>query len=377
MKKLKQLKQTKVRDSNFELLRIIAMIMIVIYHIVCHCVIIQLGGESPSSQLFNHPMFYKKLFLINGTMTWGLIGNAIFLLISGYFMVRKNKTIDINKIAKKLLLQLGFVIIILTISSTIVFKISNRNYFFDLLNINLFNSMSWYVGYYFLIILLAYLFLNKYLLKLDNKNYITFLLIIFAITQFTWTSSLLEGIASGLKTVTTGVFLYSLGGYISLYNPFEKVRTSTLFIIIVVANILIYLSSYNITQTEIQKFLMNNINGDFIQKWLIFDNNNILVIILGICMFEIFKRIKIPPNKIINFLSSGAFMVYLLHDNSFFYSIWKLKDWIKLLYNSPFIFLLNLLMYGIITFLLGILIYILYLGTVKFYRTIKWVFIKN
>ena len=41
-------------------------------------------------------------------MPFGLIGNALFILISGYFMVQKGKSIDLVKISRKLLMQLGF-----------------------------------------------------------------------------------------------------------------------------------------------------------------------------------------------------------------------------------------------------------------------------
>ena len=37
-------KNKKSRLTNIELLRIIAMLMIVIFHIVCHCVNVQLVG---------------------------------------------------------------------------------------------------------------------------------------------------------------------------------------------------------------------------------------------------------------------------------------------------------------------------------------------
>ena len=95
------MKNKKIRLTNIEILRIIAMLMIVIYHIACHCINVQLnGGDSIikiGSNLFNNPFFYKKLFILNCIMTWGTIGNALFLLISGYFMVNSKKEIDINK----------------------------------------------------------------------------------------------------------------------------------------------------------------------------------------------------------------------------------------------------------------------------------------
>ena len=221
-------KNKKIRSTNIEILRIIAMLMIVIYHIVYHCINVQLnGGDSIikiSSTLFNNPVFYKKLFMLNGIMTWGLIGNSLFLLISGYFMINSKKEIDINKIAKKLLLQLGFASITLVLFSTFIYKIHITEKYIALIDISSFNTMAWFVGYYFLVILIAYLFLNKYLKKLTKKRYITFLIIVFALTQFDWINKIVNGLSYELFTLLSGLFFYSLGGYLNKYNPFKKVK---------------------------------------------------------------------------------------------------------------------------------------------------------
>ena len=108
-------------------------------------------------------MFYKKLYFVTGIMKWGPLGNSIFLLISGYFMVEKGKDVNILSIAKKLLTQQGFAAIALVLVSNMVV---NRNRYTDVFisaePFN-FNNMSWYVGYYFVVIVCAALFLNEYL----------------------------------------------------------------------------------------------------------------------------------------------------------------------------------------------------------------------
>ena len=83
----------KYRSSNMELLRICAMLMIILFHIVRHCVSIQLtdGGSIArwGNGLFNYPAFYRKLLILVSIMPLGIIANAIFILISGYFMINK------------------------------------------------------------------------------------------------------------------------------------------------------------------------------------------------------------------------------------------------------------------------------------------------
>lgn len=70
-----------VRNSNIELLRVLAMCMIVSYHIVCHCILNQLAE---SGGVFNQAINYRRLLLVESFMPLGSIGNDIFILISGF-----------------------------------------------------------------------------------------------------------------------------------------------------------------------------------------------------------------------------------------------------------------------------------------------------
>ena len=96
--------ENKVRSSNFELLRILALLMIILDHIVVHCMNGQLVG---SQTILNQPMFFKRMQLLNFAMTFGYIGNNIFVLISGYFLISKMDKSNILKTAGKLLSQQG------------------------------------------------------------------------------------------------------------------------------------------------------------------------------------------------------------------------------------------------------------------------------
>ena len=75
---------------------------------------------------------YKKLLILASVSPMGQIGNGIFILISGYFMANKGKDIDLTKMSKKLLIQMGFTSITLTVM-----------------------SMAWFIGYYFAVIVLV------------------------------------------------------------------------------------------------------------------------------------------------------------------------------------------------------------------------------
>lgn len=349
----------KKRSSNIELLRIVAMFMIITYHIFIHCMYAQLNNGNKS--LFNHPFFYKRLIFFSVISPFGKIGDVIFILISGYFMINKGKDINLQKTVTKLLSQQGFVALILLLGSSIVFKISRlstltNHTLIKMVDANIFNNLSWFPGYYFLIILIAALFLNNYLQKLDQKKYVTFLLVLFALTQFTWICKLLYTISEELIVLVTGIFLYSLGGYIRLYNPFSKIRMYVLPFILVVCFVIVCISAHNITYNNIQTCTAKTFNQDILQ----FSDFNILPLICGITLFEMFRRINISHSKLINFIGSSTFIVYLIHDNEFFYSFWNANNWIPTLYKNPAMYYLEYFVLIILTFTIGIIMYTFY-----------------
>ena len=67
----------KSRSSNIELLRIAAMMMIILHHMVVHCIYVQLTDASSIARmnngLFNHPFFYKKLLILASIVPSGVL----------------------------------------------------------------------------------------------------------------------------------------------------------------------------------------------------------------------------------------------------------------------------------------------------------------
>lgn len=353
----------KQRRSNLELLRIVAMLMIIAFHIYWHCVSGQLTDpdsmERMGNGLFSVPLFYKKLLLLTVFSSFGRAANVVFMTLTGYFMVAKGREIRLIPIAKKLLLEQGYAAVLLLITSLLVFR-RNPDSCTTLTEINLFNSMSWYVGYYFLVMLLARLFLNRYLEKLERKQYRLFLFALLCMTQFKWIIKLLNGVTGNLVILVTGVFLYSLGGYIRRYQPFARVRTWAIFGVIAGIYALLFLSTYAGVQNRIQDYYREASTDPFIQYIPNVGDNSIVAILLGLSLFELFRRIKMPCCRGINYLGGATFMIYLFHDNSFFYSLWDKQDWITLLCMHPIGFLLRYGIWTVRTFVYGFIAYLGY-----------------
>lgn len=355
--------EIKQRRSNLELLRIVAMLMIIAFHIYRHCVSGQLTDpdsmERMGNGLFSVPLFYKKLLLLTVFSSFGRAGNVVFMTLTGYFMVAKGREIRLIPIAKKLLLEQGYAAVLLLITSLLVFR-RNPDGCTTLTEVNLFNSMSWYVGYYFLVMLLARLCLNRYLEKLERKQYRLFLFALLCMTQFKWIIKLLNGVTGDLVILITGVFLYSLGGYIRRYQPFARVRTWSIFGVILSIYVLLFLSTYAGVQNRIQDYYREASTDPFIQYIPNVGDNSMVAILLGVSLFELFRRIKMPCCRVINYIGGATFMIYLFHDNSFFYSLWDRQDWITLLSEHPMGFLLRYGAWTVRTFVYGFIAYLGY-----------------
>ena len=82
--------QSSVRDSSIELLRILAMIMIVLCHFATH------GDFSFDTNVLSIPRLWWNFIEMGGNL-----GVNIFVLISGYFLVSSNgKVFNLPRILK-------------------------------------------------------------------------------------------------------------------------------------------------------------------------------------------------------------------------------------------------------------------------------------
>ncbi len=86
---------SRQRDSNIELLRIIAMIMIVAYHLVSNG-LLKVNGYG-TYDIWNNGLLVNKIMaalLFPG----GYIGNMIFFMITGFFLAGSYKIHSFKKI---------------------------------------------------------------------------------------------------------------------------------------------------------------------------------------------------------------------------------------------------------------------------------------
>jgi hypothetical protein len=347
------------RQSNFELLRIFAMFMIILAHVQQQGPQWQLSGDTG---FFNQPIIYLRLLILEIGTPLGAIGNGLFILISGYFM-NSNLNIDTGKIAKKLLLQLGFAMVVLLIADAAwVTFFKNVTLSLGKVTIADFNNSFWFIGYYFLTIILAKLFLNKFTAKLTRNQFGALLLTILAVSQFSWTGTMLESLATGLRVQSIGIFFFLLGGYIARYNPFENLKAYAVFLIIAGVYGIRFLSQYNIVSQSIDEFVKSNSVGifNFQQSVQAPYNDEISTVIFAICWFELFRRLKVPNNAVINFAAKATLMIYIIHDNVFYRHAFRNDTWLETLSTNVALYCLKWVKWAAMTFAIGLAVFTVY-----------------
>lgn len=347
------------RESNIELLRVFCILLIIMHHIVVHCIVIQLGDSKmyPAGEMFNNFVFYKRLIFFDFMACFGKMSNNIFILITGYFMCEK-VDININKQLKKILGQVLFASVFLMIISAL-YNAFFDNTFTSTLPISIFNNEWYFIGYYVCIIVIARVFLNKYIQNLDQKRYSELLIILFAIVSIMFTKGLISNISPNLTIVLTGVFLYSLGGYIKKYDMFKKVNIITLIIVLILSFVIMGLSYRNYTMDNILSSLKQG-KQEYFQSIRLYEENSLMSIVIAVCIFEIFRRIKIPKSNVINYIASATFMIYLMHDNDFVRTIYRSFDWIKPFHDDVFGFMKMYFIYVFSIYVFGFVSYLIY-----------------
>ena len=347
------------RQSNFELLRIFAIVLIILVHVQQQGPHLQIKADTG---FFNQPIIYLRLLILEIGNTFGAIGNGLFILISGYFM-NSNLNIDTGKIAKKLLLQLGFAVVVLLIANAALMTFFKNNIpSLGKVTIADFNNYFWYFGYYFLIIILAKLFLNGFTAKLTQNQFKSLLLTLLAFASLMWSGELLDSLASGLRTLTIGIFFFLMGGYIARYNPFKNLKAFTVLLIIAAVYGVRFLSQYNIVSLAIDEFVKSDSFGisNFQQSYQTTQNYEISAVIFAICWFELFRRLKVPNNAVINYVAKSTVMIYLIHANKRFQNFYNNENWMETLSKSVVLYCLKWVKWAAITFAAGLTAYVLY-----------------
>lgn len=293
------------RKSNIELLRIISMIFIIAHHYACH------GGSYYG--IWNGDNFVTASLL----MSLGKIGVDIFVLITGYFMVRSDfKIIRIIRVELAIL----FYSIIWFVIAVNVLKIESISYLSlkDALLPSLMNksTLYWFAPCYMGLQLLSP-FLNKLVASLDKKQ--ISLLIGILVSFISIIPTLLRSHTWYDGNMFLFILLYLVGAYIAEYG--SCILSINKFVICGITVALYLLMNYaTVTiRNNTQLYDKYGIYADSI--W---SGNSVFAIAISVLMLCFFLKLNISGSKIINGISATTFGIYLIHDNVYFRQyFWK------------------------------------------------------
>lgn len=303
----------KNRDSNIELLRIIAMCLIIFHHMALNTGIVD--G-----------------YTVNGNMIFGIIGGiggkigvVIFLLITVYFSINKNFSF------KKVFI-LWLQIFCYSVGFMLVFRLTGIEKWSKVDTIKTFFPLAynqyWFITVYLYILLLAP-FINKFLNSLSKENYnklLAILTIIFAVIPTIFYSNGLIG--STQTPIGILLFIYV---YIRLYGIkfFENKKLRNI-ILICLGYMIVFAIVLIGKKLEQKNIFWSNLFAYYREM------NSIFILIPSIALFYIFKEWKLRCNKVINYFASISFAVYLFHENNFMrYRLWHNIFGMEFIKNIP------------------------------------------
>lgn len=316
----------KERNSSFELLRVLAMIPIILYHYSFH------GFNGVD---WNNVSAFNTAW-INCMNLDGKFGVNIFVLISAYFMV--NQKFSIKKIFKLYgtvwFYSVGITMLLAIFKPTGMPATKLIVYSF----MPIIFTRYWFITDYFIVMLFSPL-LNILIHKMDKATYKKSLILMIVLT------CIAGAVPESLKDVHSELFaffvLYFIAGYIRLYGYQKNKKANYHFIKAFVAYaaliaITIWVSLYG-------KEVGSNIFKDY-QEYF-WGMGNPLILASSVEVFAGTTKVKSFSSKIINFIAGTTFGVYLIHDNKLI----RTFLWSVLFKNKEAIYEPNLVLHTLMT----------------------------
>lgn len=332
----------KKRQANFELLRIIAMLMVITLHYITKGNVTQKLSQDGS--LYNHILWLIEAFCN--------VAVNVYVLISGYFLVEVSwKPGKIVNLVLEVLFYSILVPVVLLILG--MAPVTGWN-LYDWMNVILpvQTEHYWFATAYVVMYILAPVLAaaQKQLSQKQQQITIGLLLLFFAVTK----SINPVRIATDHYGYDFGWFicLFLIAGYIRLYGiPFFSGKRKS-FCMYIISSLLTFavcaLTGLICRKTGKLEYYMD----------MTYSYNYILVLFASVALFYTFCYIKLPEGKLSNLICRIApltFGVYLLHENVAVRDQWTKWLGVERFYGSPLIFV-HMIGCVLLVFVVGILI---------------------
>lgn len=292
----------KKRDSNYELMRIVSMFLIVLFHVIHH-----------SNALLNSSIWWvSKVLEFIEFLT--LVHVNSFILVTGYYQCEAK--FKMSKVLSLFFTSLFYILLVILLFSC--FNIHNFT------SIELFNELNffesggyWFIKYYLVLYILSP-FYNIIINYLSKKKFIYLLVVIILLLGvIPWLTGSRFMYNNGFSIIQFSL-MYFIGAYLKKY-PLQLnmtlIRKRLLLIFIIFTSTLLNYCSYKF----LSRYMGINPILDLFNNSIIGMNtayNNGFIMISSVCYFLLFGTFKFS-NKIVDNVSKLVFGVYLIHDNTY------------------------------------------------------------
>lgn len=272
------------RLSNIELLRIVAMFLV----LVVHSDFFSLSAPT-SMEIANSPkQSYIRIFI----ESFSIVCVNVFVMISGWFGIRPRLK-NVSSFLYQCIFFLFGIYFLSILLGKESFSKDGLSYCF------LLQPWNWFIKAYLFLLILSPV-LNLFIAGVKKKTAIVVIFFFFLFQSvYGWYFDSVNWFAGGYSTISF-IGLYILMQYKRKYMNLKKLSS------------IVYFSSF-LSTAILLTVLFVVFEG---KRDIVFMYNNPLVIFSSYCFFMTFERMKIK-NKIVNLIASSSFAVFLLHTNPF------------------------------------------------------------
>ena len=282
---ISSMRNTKVRDSNMELLRIVSMIVVLVVHAS-----FKSFGMPEVQDVAAQPVSSFLRFL---SESMSIICVNVFILISGWFGIRPKLSRFCEFLFQAVFF--GFIIYIIMLVS------GNTGSWHkgDWIDLFTFRRGLWFVNAYVILYIFAPI-LNMFAENATKRQLQVFLIAFFVFQTF-WGVISSEPYYSGGYSPLSFMGLYLLARYARLfpnkYTTLGKVSDMAIYFAIIL-------------MTAVMAFLLVKYTGG--HAWMFFHFSSPLVILSSFYFFLFFTKLSFRSH-VVNWIASSAFAAYLLH----------------------------------------------------------------
>lgn len=290
------------RDSNFELLRIIAMVLIVAHHYVVNS-----GLNFADGPIWQAPMTVRSLFLLLYG-AWGKTAINCFVLITGYFMCKSR--ITVRKYLKLLLevefYNLLFYFLFCIAGYTEFSLLSFAKTILPVVRVDRDFTSA------YLVFFLCIPFLNLLIANMTEKMHLRLLILLLFL--YTFLGSLPVFFVT-MNYVSWFAVLYLLAAYVRCY-PKAIFQNTKLWGWMAALSLLFSCASIVVCTWLEARFGLGTAVDMDLSYYFVTDSNAVLAVLTGFSVFMFFKNLSLPYSHRINTIAASTFGVLCIHSNS-------------------------------------------------------------